>query len=333
MTHFRIGSRMRLLIGALGTLAIAFAVSSFLNQTKWRYTASLRSTQALYLSTALTDGRILFNNPDPDSSDPVEIFDPKLNAWSYLSKKEASAKFQITLAHPEELQTTKPFFISLMSFEYSNLPAQPYCAFIAPDAYVNLGQLNRLHIELDQLPFSDFEGGRGNNYKLFNLVPLANGKVFVGGGISLSPREPGHPVYDVVFDPKANTFIRLTDGEYGFGQTATLLPSGKILLAGGLESIPLSLSQTVWFRAKWMWSTSLTPFEEIYNIGMTKRCRIYDPATNTCRETYQLNTPRAFHTANLLPDGRVLVTGGFTRSEDTATTNTCEIISLKDMEQ
>lgn len=65
--------------------------------------------------------------------------------------------------------------------------------------------------------------------------------------------------------------------------TATLLPSGKVLVAGGNDSN-----------------------------GTLNSAELYDPASGTWSVTGNLKTSRAFHTATLLPNGAVLVAGGFT---------------------
>lgn len=63
--------------------------------------------------------------------------------------------------------------------------------------------------------------------------------------------------------------------------TATLLPDGKVLLAGG--------------------SGFYIP---------TSSAELYDPPTGTFTATGDMTTPRSDHTATLLPDGKVLITGG-----------------------
>ncbi len=65
--------------------------------------------------------------------------------------------------------------------------------------------------------------------------------------------------------------------------TATLLPNGKVLIAGGAST-----------------GGDLTSAE------------LYDPATGTWSTTGHLNTSRWLHTATLLPNGKVLVVGGWT---------------------
>jgi uncharacterized protein (TIGR03437 family) len=65
--------------------------------------------------------------------------------------------------------------------------------------------------------------------------------------------------------------------------TATLLPDGKVLIAGGTQSTALSTSASA---------------------------ELYDPASGTFRPAGDMTTHRRGHTSTLLPDDRVLITGG-----------------------
>ena len=76
--------------------------------------------------------------------------------------------------------------------------------------------------------------------------------------------------------------------------SATLLPNGKVLIAGG-------------FREEGTSEIAISSAE------------IYDPETNIFTATSDMNEPRNGHTATLLPDGQVLLAGGWNQSGRTST--------------
>ncbi len=78
------------------------------------------------------------------------------------------------------------------------------------------------------------------------------------------------------------------------GHTATLLPDGKVLVAGGLNR------------------TSGRPNGSTLDGAILASAELYDPRSGTWSATGTMGTARENHTATLLPDGKVLVVGGFT---------------------
>jgi Bacterial Ig-like domain (group 2)/Galactose oxidase, central domain/Kelch motif len=93
-----------------------------------------------------------------------------------------------------------------------------------------------------------------------------------------------------VYDAGTGTFTEIVgeDGAGIFGHTATLLPNGKVLLAGGFVN-------SVWDYGG---STS--------DNGTT----LYDSATGVFSGTGNMTANRGDHTATLLANGKVLIVGG-----------------------
>lgn len=113
-------------------------------------------------------------------------------------------------------------------------------------------------------------------------VLLPNGKVLVTGGYVTTSCELFDPVTETWTAADSNKIIRTS------GQTATLLKNGDVLIAGGIQYI-----------------------EETSQMNIIKECELYNPQTNNWTVCDSLITARYGHTATLLPDGRVLVAGGY----------------------
>jgi N-acetylneuraminic acid mutarotase len=119
---------------------------------------------------------------------------------------------------------------------------------------------------------------------------LQNGKVLVVGGDStidytlyFPPMYPPVLASVELYDPATNAWT--TEASLITGRTAhtaTLLPNGKVLVAGGVDS----------------------------NGVLVTTAEIYDPNANTWAAAGTLITPRYQHTATLLNTGKVLLAGG-----------------------
>jgi Galactose oxidase, central domain/Kelch motif len=116
---------------------------------------------------------------------------------------------------------------------------------------------------------------------LHAAVRLPDGRVLVAGGAEYTSSAE-------VYDPATNRWTptgSMSVDRYDY--TATLLRDGRVLVVGGYSLSSVGRS--------------------------TVLSELYDPATGRWTVTGSLRTPRRNHTATLLPDGTVLVAGGFNR--------------------
>jgi hypothetical protein len=137
---------------------------------------------------------------------------------------------------------------------------------------------------------------------LHTATRLADGRVLLVGGGVTEAGQAGTPDVNTlpppeIYDPATGTFTT-TAGNTTIPRifsTATLLPDGKVLIAGGMTmALPAD-------------GASPDPNAE----GMpTAVAELFDPATGTFTATGSMTTPRMWHTATVLADGRVLFVGG-----------------------
>ena len=129
----------------------------------------------------------------------------------------------------------------------------------------------------------------------FTATLLNDGRVLVAGG-DLGHDKPN--IYDAnpralasaeLYDPSTGTWTptgSMLTGRYR--HTATLLPDGKVLVAGGNVN-----------------SSGVIGID-----CCLATAELYDPSTGTWTTTGSMNAPRVDHTATLLLDGTVVVVGG-----------------------
>jgi N-acetylneuraminic acid mutarotase len=161
---------------------------------------------------------------------------------------------------------------------------------------------------------------------------LPNGTVLVAGG-----REPRHfreissaEIYDPVTRSWSETaFPHNIRGD----NHAILLPSGKVLVEGlGKSGDKWGKFAELYDPATGTWTVTGTPGGSdgqltllpngmalveggIFILQPRKDAQLYDPASETWTATDDLHTGRGLHTATLLSNGDVLVTGGGGRNE------------------
>jgi hypothetical protein len=137
--------------------------------------------------------------------------------------------------------------------------------------------------------FTEILGDDGLGIFGHTATLLQNGTVLLTGGFI-------NDVWDDYFDSVSSNGAELYDSATGVwsgtgnmtanrgSHTATLLATGKVLIAGGADTDPTG--------------TGLASAE------------LYDPSTGTFTQTESMTVGRYLHTATLLQNGKVLIVGG-----------------------
>jgi N-acetylneuraminic acid mutarotase len=232
---------------------------------RWSPAAPLQQPRYRHTATLLLDGRVLVAGGQyggvnaPLSS--VELYDPYANTWSAgASLPNGSLQHTATLMQDGTVLLTG-------GFDEGDYLARALRYDPATNLWITLAPM-------------------ATRRTFHSATLLSNGKVLVVGGFHYDG-PPAAPVSSAeLYDPQTNTWSsagNLLEGREH--HSATLLPDGRVLVAGGDDVLAVSLASS----------------------------EIYDPTAATwvnAPPVDGLTTPRRFHAATLLPNGRVLVTGG-----------------------
>ena len=228
----------------------------------WTATGSLAITRYAHTATLLPNGKVLVAGGGSNSGDPVraELYDPASGTWSNTGSLIATRSDHTATLLPNGKVLvaggtgTSGVLTSAELYDPAN------------GTWTTTGSLGAARFQ-------------------HSATLLPNGKVLVACGRDSSFQSPLASAE--LYDPASGTWT--TTGSLAtarfYGHTATLLPNGKVLVAGGIDNISTSVSFPT--------STEL-----------------YDSASGTWTATGNIGTARSSHTATLLPSGNVLVAGG-----------------------
>lgn len=306
-----------LIIAAIGLIAVSASAQP--PPSAFTAVGPMNTARYVHPQTLLPDGKILVLG----ESFPVaaEIFDPATNTFALLpSGSVTGRRFGTATTLPDTrillaggagddgLGTAELFDPSTLGSTpiaaTMTSPRNGHCATLLPTDKVLISGGTNLSssyntVELFDLATETFTAVASNmsapRYS-HTATRLADGRVLLAGGFTGGPGGSATNTADI-FDPLTENLLPIPApmNSPRYGHTATLLPDGTVLLAGG-----------------WNATAALASAE------------IFDPATLTFTLVANaMTSPRQLHTATLLMNGRVLIAGG--DQENQTPLNTAEL--------
>jgi len=285
-------------------------------------TGHLNAAKSGHSATLLPNGQVLVVGQANSLTESAELYDPNTGTWKFVNAGTSYWRDHTATL----LQSGKVLFAGGWGFVYNSYRAaalyDPASATWSPTA--NLLSL------------------RGAAHQ---ATLLQDGRVLVTGGTNDADFSFGLPNVEL-YDPGAEAWIRAPDLHVPrYGHSATRLSDGRVLVAGGdslqgqaettFGVFPANNTAEVFDPAAGNWSTtgnlnagrsghtaSLLPNGEVLVAGgytftppnsgvINKKAERYEPSSALWHETSDLSVARSAHTATLLPNGQVLVAGGF----------------------
>lgn len=254
-------SRVALCAATLSVLATIGAGDALASNAKWVLTGNLNTARSYHTATLLPNGKVLVvGGTDTGALDSVELFDPDTGKWNVTGH----------LSKPRVGHTATRLSNGIV------LVAGGSTTNRSPLGLTNTAELYDPVTSKWSLTGSMTTIRSGHTATL-----LQDGKVLVAGGFGSDNIKTAE-----LYDPATGTWSAtgsLSAARYW--HTATRLRDGKVLVAGGSDDGDLSYTSS--------------------------GAELYDPAAGAWSIVENLREASVFHTATLLPNGRVLVTGGY----------------------
>ncbi len=226
----------------------------------WTSAGSLAEERSGHTATLLRNGKVLVTGGSDSDNQPLksaELYDPATGTWSSAGTLTTWRRYHTATLLP----SGKVLVVSGPTAELYDPATNSWTA----------------------------TGALSTTRESHTATLLRNGKVLVAGGDARLPNRDTTLTTAELYDPASGTWT--ATGSMAISRahhTATVLPSGKVLVTGG------SIVHTMPNHAS---------------------CEVYDPATGTWAPATTLFGVRSGHAAVLLPSGQVMVTGGGAQTE------------------
>jgi N-acetylneuraminic acid mutarotase len=302
------GKRLRLVVMPLG-LGYPLVLDP-----SWTTTSSMGAERYLHTATLLQNGKVLVTagggtRSASGLSNSAELYNPATGTWANASSM-STPRFEHTATL---LPNGKVLVTGGSSGKFTH----------------GTTTLNSAELYNPQTGTWSITGSMNTARRNHTATLLTNGKVLVAGGafdgISIHTALSDAELYD----PKSNTWNK-TGSMKGarYWHTATLLPNGNVLVAGGIDSSHLN-SAELYSPQTGTWTTTgsmsidrrshtatLLSNGKVLVVGSSGNgggsTELYNPQTGTWSATGFMNIEpgRGAHTATLLANGKVLIAGG-----------------------
>jgi N-acetylneuraminic acid mutarotase len=338
----------------------------------WTFTGAMNAVRWSPTATLLPSGKVLLtggylnNGGTPSYFSSAELFDPALGKWT-LTTSMSTIRYSHSatlLANGRVLVvagagTNSSTIASAELYDSAVGTWTPTGSLNAPDSSRNSAILlpNGKVLIASAEVYDPAAGTWTNTPPLTHgridckATLLPSGKVLISGGLDAGTRD-SIPLSEL-YDPESNTWTATGNMNISrYDHRATLLPNGKVLASGGFHGVypsgSIVAAGEIYDPVTGNWTTTgsmsigrdghtatlltnglvlVTGGTRFVGGGFTEvvNCDLYNPATGLWTATGSLNARRSSHTATLLPDGRVMVTGGHYYQSGTFFRNATEL--------
>jgi N-acetylneuraminic acid mutarotase len=312
----------------------------------WAATGTMQDVRARHSATLLRDGRVLVTGgsrgwTSDRNVDRAELYDPGSGTWARAASMVNNGTSATLLLDGRVLVVgggdggaeaelydpgsgTPPSFPTTPEPSPSMSPTLVACGNPGPPAGPATGT-----------PGWILTGTMTTARSQHHATLLPDGRVLVTGGsgprrvgVSLAP-----PLSAELYEPATRTWTATQSMRTSrTGHTATLLPDGRVLVIGGYDADRDFASAELYDPASGTWTATGSMIKERRyhtatllldgrvlvaggmgngpDLDVLAAAELYDPRTGTWTATRSMVTPRVYHQATLLADGRVLLIGG-----------------------